>query len=197
MAIGERRTCYVVGVSGGTACGKSTISRQLADALTGLRVELIPMDRYFKSTKPKVTAPITRVAYDDYNQPASFDLAALTHYLDDLRERTDGDAPEVVILEGLMTLQDDAVRERLDLKLYVDAPADERIVRRLKRNMAKGLDFDAIAAYYLDSVRYRHEEFVEPSRWHADLVLNGSHPSALSIRVLADWIRARVSGFPS
>jgi len=82
-----------------------------------------------------------------------------------------------------MTLQDEEVRSRLDLKIFLDVQADERIVRRLKRNLDRGMPFEDIARFYLDSVRHRHHEFVEPSRWHADIVLNGvSFP-----RVVWSW----------
>jgi uridine kinase len=182
----------VVGIAGGTASGKSTLSQRLAAALDGLRVALLPMDRYFLSVKPKVVAPLSGAVYDDFNQPASFDLVALVRDLDALLTTRQEDAPDVIIVEGLMTLQDEAIRARLDLRLFVDTPADERIVRRLKRNMARGMDFDTIASYYLDSVRYRHQEFVEPSRWHAHLVLHGNTPCDLGIQVVVAWIRGQV-----
>lgn len=192
--MGSGRRPYVVGIAGGTASGKSTLSRRLVEALNGLRVELLPMDRYFLSIKPKVVAPFSGAVYDDFNQPASFDLDRLVHDLDALLTRQE-DAPDVIIVEGLMTLYDEAVRARLDLRLFVDTPADERIVRRLKRNMARGMDFDAIANYYLDSVRYRHQEYVEPSRWHAHLMLHGNTPCELGIQVVAAWIRGQVSAW--
>jgi uridine kinase len=88
-----------------------------------------------------------------------------------------------------MTLHDDAIRSLLDLRIFLDAQSDERIVRRLKRNLAVGGDFDQIAAFFLDTVRYRHQEFVEPSRWHADIVLNGSNTSDRGVELVIEWIR--------
>lgn len=181
----------LVGIAGGTASGKTTLCQSLAEALKDLRVRVVHMDTYFRPIKPRTQAPFTGTVWDDYNQPASFDFGALYREIDALcsgQEQWD-----VVIIEGLMTLHDDALRQRLDLRIFVDAPADERIVRRLRRNMARGLAFDEIAAYYLDSVRWRHQEFVEPSRWHADLVYNGLYPSERGLEVLATWIRVRVS----
>ena len=178
----------VIGIAGGSASGKTTIAGRLADALPGLHTEILHMDTYFLPVKPRTAAPITGVVYDDYNLPQSFDLARLAADLD--RLLTAADAPQVVIIEGLMTLQDPALRARLDLALFVDCQSDERIVRRLKRNMARGMAFDDIATYFLDSVRYRHQEYVEPSRWHADLVLNGNNTSPRSIALVAEWIRS-------
>jgi uridine kinase len=178
----------IIGIAGGSASGKTTIARLLAEALPSLRVETVHMDAYFLPTKPRTAAPITGVVYDDYNLPESFDLPRLLDDLDQLRSAADG--PQVIIVEGLLTLHSPDLRARLHLRIFVDLPSDERIVRRLKRNMARGLSFDEIAAYYLDSVRYRHQEYVEPSRWHADIVLNGSNTSPRGIELIADWIRA-------
>ncbi len=111
----------------------------------------------------------------------------------DLDAHRESRTADVVIVEGLMTLYHGPVRERLDLAIYVDAPSDERIVRRLKRNMTHGMDFDDIARFFLDCVRFRHEEFVEPSRWHADVVLNGSYPSERGFQVVVEWISNRSS----
>ena len=92
-----------------------------------------------------------------------------------------------------MTLQHEPLRERLHLRVFVDAPADERIVRRLRRNMAeRGLSFEEIAAYYLQAVRFRHEEFVEPTRWFADVIVNGVTLPDEAIRLLTGHIRRAV-----
>mgnify|MGYP005855831847 CR=1 FL=1 len=177
----------VVGIAGGSASGKTTLCEHLVHALGGLRVVMLPMDRYFREVKPMMVAPFTRAVYEDHNHPDSFDLAALVRDLDALLTR--GEPPQVVIVEGLLTLQNDEIRSRLDLRIFLDAQSDERIVRRLKRNMAQGMDFDQIADFFLDSVRYRHQEFVEPSRWHADIVLNGSNPAQRGLELVAEWVR--------
>ncbi|MGI6380743.1 MAG: uridine kinase family protein [Anaerolineae bacterium] len=181
----------LIGIAGGSASGKTTLCHALEEALAGLDVRVVHMDRYFWPVKPRVRAAFTGTEWDDYNQPASFDLASLHR---DIEAFCTSDAPpDVVIVEGLMTLHDDVLREKLDLRIFVDAPPDERIVRRLRRNMATGGDFDEIAAYYLDSVRWRHQQYVEPSRWHADLVYNGQYPSSRALDVLVAWIRAEAS----
>lgn len=177
----------LVGIAGGTASGKSTLAGRLVDALADLRVCVVHMDRYFLREKPHMRAPITGQDYEDHNHPASFDLQGLLRDVDAALAACEAD---VILVEGLLTLQHAPLRERLDLGVFVDCPADERIVRRLRRNMARGLAFDDIAAFYLDSVRFRHDEFVEPSRWHADIVLNGAYPSERGLGVLVEWIRA-------
>lgn len=186
----EPRRPLIVGIAGGTASGKTTICGRLVERLAGYTVLDMHMDRYFLRVKPRMRAPISGLDYEDHNHPSSFDLDALVRDLDAHRQAAEAD---VIIVEGLLTLYHQPLRERLDLAIFLDAPSDERIVRRLRRNMARGLDFDGIAQFYLDSVRFRHEEFVEPSRWHADLVLNGAYPSDRGLTVVADWIRAQIA----
>ncbi len=177
----------VVGIAGGSASGKTTLSLRLEEALAGLRVETFHMDRYFLKVKPQMVAPFTRLVYNDANHPDSFDLAGLVRDLD--ARLQSADAPQVILIEGLMTLHDDAIRARLDLKIFLDAQSDERIVRRLKRNVAAGGDFDKNATFFLDTVRHRHLQFVEPSRWYADIVLNGSTPSTRGEELVVEWIK--------
>jgi len=183
----EQTKPLVIGVAGGSGSGKSTLAARIAGALEGFSIVTIPMDRYFLRVKPRMVAPYTGITYEDHNHPDSFDLDGLVRDLDALLAQEQ--PPQVVIVEGLMTLYDARIRSRLDLKIFLDVQADERIVRRLRRNMAHGLAFDEIAAFYLDSVRYRHQEFVEPSRWHADIVLNGSTVSARGLDLVTEWVR--------
>jgi uridine kinase len=186
----QNRTSLVVGIAGGSCSGKTTLSARMVEALADVRTEVIHMDRYFLKVKPQMVAPVTRKVYPDHNHPTSFDLAGLVHDLDALR--TAEGAPELIIVEGLMTLHDEDIRSRLDLKLFIDCQSDERIVRRIKRGLEHGGDMDSTAAFYLDTVRYRYQEFVEPSRWQADLVLSGSTVSALGMQVVVDWVRRAV-----
>ena len=182
----DRPSPFIVGIAGGTASGKSTISLKIEEALADRTVLLMHMDAYFLSKRPRMLAPITGQDYEDHNHPDSFDLKKL---VEDLDAHHQEGAAQVIIVEGLMTLHHRPLRERLDLAIYIDAPSDERIVRRLRRDMAKGRDYDEIAEFFLDCVRFRHQEFVEPSRWHADIVLNGSYPSVRGLAVVVEWIR--------
>jgi uridine kinase len=91
-----------------------------------------------------------------------------------------------------LVLWDEEILSMLDLKLYVDCRPDERIVRRLRRNMTWGLSFDEIASVYLDMVRYRHDEYVEPTKWRADFILNGSKPSELADAGIVELIKSNL-----
>ena len=187
---------FVIGIGGGSASGKSTIAEQLRLRVAPLRVAVINQDRYFHETSrlPRHASPDGAREWPDHNQPGSFDFARL---LADLQTARDGEA-EVVIAEGILVLHDAALREMMDLKLFVEADPDERIVRRIRRNVARGYDLDDICDFYLDSVRYRYREFCEPTRAHADLIIpGGRYDGERAEQALAEVVarvRARVAG---
>ena len=122
----------------------------------------------------------------DDNHPDTMYLRQL--YEDMAKEKESGKV-QIILTEGLLTLYDDAILSLLDLKLYVDCRADERILRRLKRNMQRGLSREEITDVYLDVVRYRHDQYVEPSKWRADIILNGANPSVVSMEMITDYIK--------
>lgn len=163
----------IIGIAGGSASGKSTLAFRLTEALSQYRVRLFAMDSYYKpeSALPLVTTVSGRT-YRDYNSPDSFDLARMKR---DLRACIEEGRFDYILVEGLLTLQDDEIFGLLDLRVFVDCPADLRIIRRLRRNMAWGLSFDEIADVYLDLVRHRHEEYVAPSVNRAQLVIDSAY----------------------
>ncbi len=149
------------------------------------------MDTYFLPPEQRgiAVSPVTGKEYRDDNHPSSFDLEKLRQ---DILLASKGTEYDVIIIEGLLTLWDKAIYGMLSLRLFVDCRADERIVRRLKRNMGWGLTFDEISAVYIDMVRYRHDEYVEPSKWKADFILNGSSPSPLALDMITAYIKNNV-----
>lgn len=181
---------YIIGIAGGTASGKSTFAKWLETQLSGLDLCVFHMDSYFKpdSTRPKAVAHVTGREYFDDNCPETIDHEKLRQ---DLVQAL-GQGHDIIIVEGLFALWYDWLYKQLDLKLFIDCRADERIVRRLRRNMEWGLEFDEIAQVYLDMVRYRHDQYIEPTKWRADLILNGSSPSELTNGMLAAYIRQQV-----
>lgn len=180
----------VIGIGGGTASGKTTLAAALADAL-GARATLLIHDRYYRSL-PAGRAPLDH----NFDHPDALDTARLVADLDQLRAgrptrvpvyefkrhaRADHDeeitAAAVVIVEGILVLNDPALRQRFDHAIYVDAPDDIRLARRLLRDVAtRGRTPDEVVAQYLKTVRPMHEAFVAPSRAFAGLVLDGTAP---------------------
>ena len=176
---------FIIGIAGGSASGKSAIARELRERLAPLTVHIINQDRHFHEADrlPTHASRDGAHTWPDYNHPDSFDFPTL--YRDLLRAR-DGSA-DLLILEGILVLHCPELRSLMDLKLFVDTEADERIVRRIRRNLASGHRLDDICDFYLDSVRYRHREFCEPTRVYADLVIPGGRDDrARAERALSD-----------
>ena len=181
---------YVIGIAGGSASGKSTLCGMLEKKIIQAQVKVFHMDSYFKEEdqRPHVKAPVTRKIYTDDNHPLTMDLPGLSR---DLTAALTQDW-DVIIVEGLLTLWDDEILPHLDLKLFIDCRADERIVRRTHRNMEWGQTFEEITNVYLDMVRYRHDEYVEPSKWRADLIINGSHISETALDTVLGQIEKSI-----
>ena len=155
----KMQKAYIIGIAGGSAGGKTTFARQLQTALADIDVLLLSMDAYFAGSRATVGRRKHGAALPGRQLPGGVRSAASAAR----RGRGCGSGGcRVLIVEGLLTLWDRALYEMLDLRLYVDCRADERIVRRLRRNMQWGCSFDEIADVYLDLVRTRHDEFVEP-----------------------------------
>jgi len=167
---------FVIGIGGGSASGKSTIAEEVRRRLAPLAVQVINQDRFFwdAARLPRHANRASTRVWPDHNHPSSFDAAGLRSAL---REAREGGA-DVVIAEGILVLWDREARELMDLKVFVEADADERIVRRIRRNLAAGGDLDAVCDFYLDSVRYRHREFCQPTRAWADVVVPGGQDEA-------------------
>ena len=175
------RRSILVGIAGGSASGKTTLTaaleKRLGSAPDPNRVEVIGMDRYFyrgAAPGPRFISPSTGEPLADNNHPDSADNARLVADVD--ARRISPTAPDIILLEGLMSLHVPEIRERCDLRLFVELEADIRALRRLLRDMTGvrgNSDPRFIATYYLECARVGHERYVEPSRAHADIILRG------------------------
>lgn len=177
-------------IAGGSASGKSTVSRALADQL-GERCALLLHDRYYRPPDPALDP--SRVNYD---HPDSLETELLVAHVEALRRgesvavprydfarharepATDPVHPtEIILVEGILVLAVAELRAVADLTVFVDAPSDIRLARRLLRDVStRGRDPIGVVGQYLATVRPMHEQFVEPSREHADLILDGTAP---------------------
>ncbi len=162
---------FVIGIGGGTCSGKTTLSKAL-EAYYGDRAVVIHMDNYLRLHTLKTVAPFTGKEYVEHNHP---DAMRQEDLFRDFESAIAGER-ELVIIEGLFALYFDRIREKCDLKLFVDLASDERLVRRIRRFGEAGQSFDDIVSRYIDTVRFRHDEFLESTRWYADMVVNGMLP---------------------
>ena len=176
---------YVVGIAGGTCSGKSTAVERLANRFSARSVTIINMDKYFRHPGITTIAPITGIEYAEHNHPDALNLDSL---YTDFNAALDG-PPDIVFIEGLFALYLPDIRNRLDLKIFVDLKSDARLVRRIRRFSERGQGFDEITDRYIDTVRFRHDELIEPTRWHADIIINGTLDSGIGLDIIECHLR--------
>lgn len=189
---------YVIGIAGGSGSGKSTFAARLMQAFPD-SVALVSCDNYYKAHDD---IPLEERRLLNYDAPEALEFDLMVSHLRALKEGRAVDCPvydftlhnrsdkvvridprPVIIVDGILILSDPALRETFDLKIYVETDADERILRRARRDMeVRGRRIDDIMAQYLTTVKPMHETHVEPSKKHADLILNGGlNPVALEV----------------
>jgi len=203
--------CLIVGISGGSASGKSTLVRALRGLLADLSVSLLHHDDYYRDLSHLAFRERARTNFDE---PSALENERLAADLQTLRTggavssprydfRTHSRRPgtrrvrpaEVVLVEGMLLLAVPSLRSRLDLKVYVESPADVRLARRLRRDTgaARRRSPASVLRQYETSVRPMHERYVEPSRRHADVVITDAL-DARQVERLARRIRRRAGG---
>lgn len=185
-------SAIIIGIAGGSGSGKTTLTRHLKEHF-GPHVTVIGHDSYYKRQEGKT---YEERALQNYDHPSAFDTDLLIEHLRELREgrsiqcpvysyvdhnRTDQTVEifptKVLIVEGILIFQDPELRELLDIKIFVETDADERILRRALRDVEeRGRTLRSVVDQYLTTVKPMHEQYVEPSRKYADIiVLEGGH----------------------
>ena len=199
------KTPVIIGIAGGTGSGKTTVARAIYDRVGPDRIEWISHDSYYRNFDA-LSAEERRMI--NFDHPDSLETELLTRHLDVLMKGSSVDVPvydfathsrktdtqrveprKVIIVEGILVLAEPELRKRIDIKLFVDTPADIRFVRRLVRDIeARGRSLHSVVEQYMTTVRPMHEEFVEPSKRHADLII----PEGGENQVALDAIISRV-----
>ncbi len=196
---------FLIGVAGGTSSGKTTIAERLAELTGDDRLALIKLDSYYVA---RLGDTLEERAAANYDHPDAFDWALLNDHLAALGdgapvpvpvydytnfERTDDvrrvHPARIVVVEGILVLWEPSLRERFDLKIFVDTPADLRLIRRLQRDITeRGRTVGSVIDQYLTTVRPSHDQFIEPSKRHADVIV----PEGGMNRPALDVLLARV-----
>jgi len=196
---------YVVGVAGGTGSGKTTVAQRIVEALPPEHVCIIQHDNYYRDR--------TDLDYEErcklnFDHPDALETDLLIEHLGRLKAGDAVDVPRydfkhhrrseetqrvdprpVIVVEGILVFVDARLRDHLDLKLFVDTPADIRVFRRVRRDLEnRGRTFSSIREQYYETVRPMHLRFVEPSKSHADLII----PEGGRNRVALDLILAKL-----
>jgi uridine kinase len=200
----------IIGIAGGSGSGKSTVARKVADALTSLSVAFIDMDAYYRNFTKLSLDERRRVNWD---HPDAFDFDLLTAHLKELASRQTIEKPvydfvthlrssdtvtvepsDVIVIDGILLFVDPRVRELCDVKVFVDADADIRLIRRLRRDMrARGRPLNEIIDQYLSTVQPMHLQFVEPSKRYADIIVPRGGHNAIAIEMIVAKITRRLA----
>jgi len=201
----------VIGICGGTGSGKTTIVRKISELVSDF--VFMPQDNYYKSAEYISNSNITAFNFD---HPDAFDNALLIEHLDRLRNHESIDMPgydfvhhrrrdetirveprRLVILEGIMIFTNKAVRDRIDLKIFVDTPDDIRFIRRLGRDIKeRGRTVDSVIEQYLTVVRPGHYEFIEPTKQYADIIIPEGGQNENALNVLITFINSILAARP-
>ncbi len=198
----------IIGIAGGTASGKSTVAKRLSDAfMDNASVVIIRQDDYYKDQSEKTMEERIR---NNYDHPLAFDNDLLVKQLDDLSNHVPIEKPtydfvqhtrsdvtefinpsDVIILEGLFVLESDFIRKRLDIKIFVDTEADVRFIRRLKRDIKeRGRTLEQVIEQYTETVKPMHDQFIEPSKKYADIIIPEGGRNEVAIDLLITKIHS-------
>ncbi|HJU66055.1 MAG TPA: uridine kinase, partial [Gemmatimonadaceae bacterium] len=201
-------TALIVGVAGGSGSGKTTVARRLAQCLDRFAVSVIDMDAYYRHMVHLTLEERRRVNWD---HPDAFDMDLLVAQLEALAagraiqkpvydfvahlrsdETVEVQPADVVVIDGILLFVDQRVRALCDVKVYVDADSDIRLVRRIRRDMRlRGRPLEEILDQYMTTVRPMHLEFVEPSKRYADVIVPRGGHNAEAVEMLAAKIRSQ------
>ena len=200
-----KTTPIIVGIAGGTGSGKTTVARSIHDRVGRDRIEWISHDSYYREFEGLDAEARHHINFD---HPDSLESELLARHLDALAKGFPVEVPiydfttharktethrveprKVIIVEGILVLAESELRKRIDIKLFVDTPPDIRFVRRLMRDIkTRGRSLESVVEQYMSTVRPMHEEFVEPSKRYADLII----PEGGENQVALDAIISRV-----
>lgn len=197
----------VIGIAGGTGSGKTTVVRKIIESLPAGEVVVMPQDCYYKDNKH---IPLEERLKMNYDEPASIEWSLLTQQIKQLKEGKDVEMPtydfitcsrlketvhltpkEVIVVEGILVLTDKELRDMLDVKVFVDADADERLIRVIRRDcVERGRTPEMVIDRYEDTLKPMHELYIEPSKRYADLIIPQGGGNNVAIKLLTDYIRS-------
>ena len=199
----------VLGIAGGTGSGKTLLAQSLIDLFNPQDVAILRMDDYYKDL-PDGTDPLVY----NFDHPNSIDMDKLIEDLNALKDWQEVDIPQydyvvhkrikgrtqqpapILMLEGLWVLENSALRDVLDIKIYVDTAADIRLSRRIRRDVAeRGRVLEGVITQYLNTVRPMHEAFVEPSKHYADIIVPHGGKNTVVHKALSDNLKMHMQQY--
>ena len=202
----EKKRPVLIGVTGGSGSGKTTVSNKIFENLAGESVTMIPQDAYYNDQTHMTMDERKAVNYD---HPDSFDTALLSKHLKELLAGNSVEQPtydyqdynraeptitveptDVIIVEGVLLFVEPEVRDLLDIKIYVDTDDDLRFIRRMQRDFVeRGRSTESVVNQYLATVKPMHHQFVEPTKRYADIILPDGGANTVGIGMIEAQIR--------
>jgi len=200
----------IIGIAGGTGCGKTTVVNQILNELPEGEVGIISQDSYYKDT--------SHLGYDErikinFDHPRSIDFELLESHLKELRKGQAVDQPvysfvkhnrtgdtintlprKVMIVEGILILTNSELRDMFDIKIFVHADSDERLIRRLKRDITeRGRDIDEVLSRYQNTLKPMHQQFIEPMKEYADIIIPNNKYNTVAVDIVKTIINEKLN----
>ena len=199
----------IIGITGGTGSGKTTVVNSIIEELKNEEVDVISQDSYYQDTSHLSFEDRKKINFD---HPKSIDFDLLVSHLKDLKagkniqqpvysfkehnrtkETVEIEPRKVIIVEGILILTHPDIREMFDIKIYVHADSDERLIRRLKRDIAdRGRDLDEVLNRYQSTLKPMHQQFIEPTKEFADIIIPTNRHNTVAVDIVQSIIRQRL-----
>lgn len=199
----------IIGIAGGTGSGKTTVVKKIVEALPKNYVAVVPLDSYYNDTSDMTPEERKQINFD---HPDAFDWKLLTEQIEQLKSGQSIEQPtysyiisnrlpetvhveprKVIIIEGIMTLTQPELREMMDLKVFVDTDADERLIRNILRDTVdRGRTVSMVIDRYLEVLKPMHDQFIEPSKKYADVIIPNGGDNTSGINMLCQYIKRLV-----
>jgi len=199
----------IIGIGGGTGSGKTTVVNQILSEFPTGEVEVISQDSYYKDTSHLSFEERCKINFD---HPKSIDFELLESHLKSLKNGENINQPvysfkthnrtdettvtkpkKVVMVEGILILSNSELRSLFDIKIFVHADSDERLMRRLKRDMAeRGRDLDEVLERYHTTLKPMHQQFIEPMKAFADIIIPNNHYNTVAVNVVKSIINEQL-----
>lgn len=200
----------IIGIAGGTGSGKTTVVRKIVEALPPHYVAVVPLDSYYNDTSEMTEDERQQINFD---HPDAFDWTLLAEHLSRLRQGQAVEQPtysyitctrleptvhveprEVILIEGIMALYDKKLRDLMDLKIFVDAGPDERLLRVIERDIAeRGHPLEMLIGKYRNVLKPMHDEFIEPTKLYADIIIPNVGSNERAVAMMQMYIRQALS----
>ena len=199
----------IIGIAGGTGSGKTTVVDQIVTELPKDEVCVISQDDYYKDTSHLTFEERVKINFD---HPNSIDFDLLVSHLKELRNGNSFEQPvysfvdhnrtektittfpkKVIIVEGILILTHPEIREMFDIKVYVHADSDERLIRRLKRDISeRGRDLDEVLTRYQTTLKPMHQQFIEPTKEFADIIIPTNKYNTVAVNLIRTIIHQKL-----